>query len=141
MDWQKSILQKDKTYYLKYQELQGIFTTNNHIFDNAIQINIKFTFIVCEYILHIYPLIQFDIKSRNITKILWMSFCLKFIQDISKKGIQSQYIIQKIKKSELKQKLFHENYCSDGDESVANWCVTLIDQVEDKKKLKKKELY
>ena len=70
MDWQKSILQKDKTYYLKYQELQGIFTTNNHIFDNAIQINIKFTFIVCEYILNIYPLIQFDIKSRNITKIL-----------------------------------------------------------------------
>ena len=49
-----------------------------------------------------------------------MSFCLKFIQDISKKGIQSQYIIQEIKKSELKQKLFHESYCSDGDEGVAN---------------------
>ena len=50
-------------------------------------------------------------------------------------------IIQEIKKSELKQKLFHEHYCSDGHEGIANWCVTLIDQVEDKKELRKKELY
>ena len=33
-------------------------------------------------------------------------------------------IIQEIKKSKLKQKLFHENYCSDGHEGIANWCVT-----------------
>ena len=38
-------------------------------------------------------------------------------------------IIQEIKKSELTQKLFHEHYCSNRHESVANWCVTLIDQV------------
>ena len=50
-------------------------------------------------------------------------------------------IIQEIKKSELKQKLFHEHYCSDGHESIANWCVILIDQAEDKKELGKKELY
>ena len=40
-------------------------------------------------------------------------------------------IIQEIKKIELKQKLLHEHYC----------CVTLIDQIEDKKELRKKELY
>ena len=50
-------------------------------------------------------------------------------------------IIREIKKSELKQKLFHEHHCSDGHEDIANLCVTLIDQVEDKKELRKKELY
>ena len=50
-------------------------------------------------------------------------------------------IIQEIKKSELKQKLFHEHYCSDGHDSIANCCVTSIDQVEDKKELRKKELH
>ena len=50
-------------------------------------------------------------------------------------------IIQEIKKSELKQKLFHEHYCSDRHEGIANWCVTSIDNVEDKKELRKKELY
>ena len=49
-------------------------------------------------------------------------------------------IIQEIKKSELTQKLFHEHYCSNRHESVANWCVTLIDQVQDKKELRKIEL-
>ena len=58
----------------------------------------------------------------------------KFRKEL-KKGI-----IQEIKKSELKQKLLHEHYCSDGHEGIANWCVTLIDQVEDKTELKKKEL-
>ena len=50
-------------------------------------------------------------------------------------------IIQEIKKSELKQKQFHEHYYSDGHEAIANWCVALIDQVEDKKELRKKEQY
>ena len=43
-----------------------------------------------------------------------------------------------IKKSELKQKLFHEHYCS---EAIENWSVTLIDQVEDLDSLRKKELH
>ena len=46
-------------------------------------------------------------------------------------------IVQEIKKSELKQKLFHEHYCSNGHGGIANWCVTLIDQVENKKELRK----
>ena len=56
-------------------------------------------------------------------------------------------VIQEIKKSDLKQNVFHERvkinvfYCSDGHDGVANWCVALINQVEDKKELRKKELY
>ena len=46
-----------------------------------------------------------------------------------------------INKSELKQKLFHEHYCSEGHQGIENWSVTLIDQVEDLDSLRKKELY
>ena len=46
-----------------------------------------------------------------------------------------------IKKSELKQKLFHEHYCSEGHQGIENWSVTLLDQVEDLDSLRKKELY
>ena len=45
----KIILQKGKTYYFKYQRSSGIFTITNHIFDNSIQINIKFTFTAYGY--------------------------------------------------------------------------------------------
>ena len=46
-----------------------------------------------------------------------------------------------IKKSELKQKLFHEHYCSEGHQGIENWSVTLIDQVEDLDSLREKKLY
>ena len=49
MDWQKSLLQKDKIYNFKCREFYGIFLINNQIIDNSIQINIKFTFVVYEY--------------------------------------------------------------------------------------------
>ena len=45
-----------------------------------------------------------------------------------------------IKKSELKQKLFHEHYYSDGHQGIENWSVTLIGQVEDLDSLREKEL-
>ena len=32
-----------------------------------------------------------------------------------------------ITKSELKQKLFHEHYCSEGHQGIENWSVTPID--------------
>ena len=32
-----------------------------------------------------------------------------------------------IKESELKQKLYHEHYCSEGHQGIENWSVTLID--------------
>ena len=34
--------------------------------------------------------------------------------------------------------MFHEYYFSDGHESIANWCATLIDQVEEQKEVKNK---
>ena len=46
-----------------------------------------------------------------------------------------------IKKNELKQKLFHKHYCSEGQQGIENWSVTLTDQVEDLDSLTKKELY
>ena len=46
-----------------------------------------------------------------------------------------------IKESKLKQKLFHEHYCSEGHQGIGNWTVTLRDQVEDLDSLRKKELY
>ena len=36
-------------YYFKYGEFSGIFTINDNISDNSIQINIRFPFIVYEY--------------------------------------------------------------------------------------------
>ena len=36
----RSILQKDITYYFKYQEFLGIFEINDHISDNSTQIKI-----------------------------------------------------------------------------------------------------
>ena len=45
-----------------------------------------------------------------------------------------------IKKSELKQKLFREHYCSEGHQGIENWSVTLIDQDDDLDSLRKKEL-
>ena len=49
-------------------------------------------------------------------------------------------IIKEIRKIDLKQK-FHKHYCSDGHEGITNWYVILMDQVEEKKELRKKELY
>ena len=34
-----------------------------------------------------------------------------------------------------------KNYCSDEHQGIAKRCITLIEQVEDKKQLRKKELY
>ena len=36
-------------YYFKYGEFSGIFTINDNISDNSIQINIRFPFTVYEY--------------------------------------------------------------------------------------------
>ena len=49
MDWQKKLLQK--AHYFKYRTFSGIFTINDHISNNSIQINIKFIFTVYEYII------------------------------------------------------------------------------------------
>ena len=51
----KMKLQKDKIYYFKYRECWSIVTINIHIFENSIQINITFTFIVYGYTSY-YPI-------------------------------------------------------------------------------------
>ena len=58
-----------------------------------------------------------------------------------RKKYVEKYLAIVIKKSELKQKLFHEHYCSEGHQGIENLSVLLIDQVEDLDSLKKKELY
>ena len=61
MDWQISILQKDITYYFKYRAFSGIFAINDHISDNSIQINTKFTFTVYKYVI-VYEYILLSIN-------------------------------------------------------------------------------
>ena len=46
-----------------------------------------------------------------------------------------------IKKSGLKQKLFHEHYCSEFHQGIQNWSVALINYVQDLGSLRKKEMY
>ena len=55
----KNIFQKDITYYSKYREFSGMCTINDHISDNSVHINIKFTFTMYEYII-VYEYIQFS---------------------------------------------------------------------------------
>ena len=46
-----------------------------------------------------------------------------------------------VPKQALKQKRFHEPYCSGGHNGIQDWVITLIDSVDTLKELKKKELY
>ena len=73
IDWQKFILENGKIYYFKYREFLGIYTINNHISDNLVQININFTFIVYEYI--ILSLYMYIYKNAKICQTL-CAFCI-----------------------------------------------------------------
>ena len=46
-----------------------------------------------------------------------------------------------VPKQALKQKLFHEHYCSDRHNGIEDWVITLTDSTDTLKELKKKELY
>ena len=41
----------------------------------------------------------------------------------------------------LKQKLFHEHFCSDDHNGIQDWVITLIEQVDDEKFLRQRELF
>ena len=60
----------------------------------------------------------------------------KFRKKYVEKGL-----VMVIKKSELKQKLFHKHCWSEDHQEIENWSVTFIDQVEDLNPLRKNELY
>ena len=44
-------------------------------------------------------------------------------------------------KQALKQKCFHEHYCSDRHNCIEDWVITLIDNADTLKDLRRKELY
>ena len=67
MDWQKSTLQKDIIYNSKYREFSGIFTINDHISDNSVQINIKFILSLVETANTIVKMIQVINKEARAT--------------------------------------------------------------------------
>ena len=46
-----------------------------------------------------------------------------------------------VPKQALKQKRFHEHYCSDRRNGIEDWIITLIDSAETLKELRRKELY
>ena len=46
-----------------------------------------------------------------------------------------------VPKQALKQKRFHEHYCSDRHKVIEDWAITLIDSADTLKELRKKELY
>ena len=68
------VFQKYIIYYFKYREFSGIFTINDHISDNSIQINIRFTFTVYEYIISY----KYILLSNFIYVWVWVHFGVKF---------------------------------------------------------------
>ena len=46
-----------------------------------------------------------------------------------------------IPKEALKQKNFHEHFCSDNHNGIQDWVITLIEQVDDEKFLRQRELF
>ena len=57
-----------------------------------------------------------------------------------KKNVKKELVIVN-KKSELKQKLFHNHYCSEDRQRIKNSSVTLIDEIEDLDLIIKKKQY
>ena len=46
-----------------------------------------------------------------------------------------------VPKQAVKQKRFHEHYCSDRHNGIEDWVVTLIDSADTLKELRRKDLY
>ena len=65
--------------------------------------------------------------------------CKSTHRNFRKKCLEKDQAIV-ITKSELKQKLFHEHYCSECHQGIENWAIILIYQAEDLNPLTKKEL-
>ena len=90
-------------------------------------------FIQCQY--------RFRDVASTKTKFRYrINNCKSTHRKFKKKYVEKDLTIV-IKKSDLKQKLFHKLYCSEGHQGIENWSVTLIDQVDDLDSLRKKELY
>ena len=46
-----------------------------------------------------------------------------------------------VPKQALKQKCFHEHYCSDRHNDIEDWVITLIDSADTLKEFRRKEVY
>ena len=58
------------------------------------------------------------------------------------KSTQRKFVSKEaVPKQALKQKHFHEHYCSDKHNGIEDWIITLIDSANTLTELRKKELY
>ena len=58
------------------------------------------------------------------------------------KSMQRKFMNKEaVPKKALKQKRFHEHYCSDRHNGIQNWVITLIDSTDTLKELRRKDLY
>ena len=58
------------------------------------------------------------------------------------KSTQRKFVKKEaVPKQALKQKPFHEHYCSDRHNGIRDWVITLIDSADTLKELRKKKLY
>ena len=58
------------------------------------------------------------------------------------KSTQRKFVNKEaVPKQALKQKCFHEHYCSDRHNDIQDWVITLIDSTDTLKELRRKELY
>ena len=58
------------------------------------------------------------------------------------KSTQRQFVNKEaVPKQALKQKRFHEHYCSDRHNGIEDWVITLIESADTLKELRRKELY
>ena len=48
---------------------------------------------------------------------------------------------KQVPKEALKQKVFRKHFCSDGHNGIQDWIITLIEQVDDKKFHRQRELF
>ena len=48
---------------------------------------------------------------------------------------------KQVPKEAVKQKLFHEHFCSDDHNGIQDWVITLIEQVDNEKFLRQRELF
>ena len=48
---------------------------------------------------------------------------------------------KQVPKEALKQKIFHEHFCSDDHNGIQDWVITLIEQVDNEKFLRQRELF
>ena len=58
------------------------------------------------------------------------------------KSTHRKFLIKKeVPKQALKQKRFHDHYCTESHTGIEDWVITLIDRADTLKELRKKELY